>query len=58
MYVVNLCHISPWGATTGLFAAAARLLQSGGHLCVYGAPLLYQSESVHGCASVLRRTRI
>ncbi|KAJ1470416.1 hypothetical protein T484DRAFT_1641386 [Baffinella frigidus] len=36
MYVVNLCHISPWAATTGLFAAAARLLESGGHLCIYG----------------------
>ena len=36
LYVVNLCHISPWGATEGLFAAADKILSSNGHLCIYG----------------------
>lgn len=33
---VNLLHIAPWTATTGLCAGAARVLPSGGELLVYG----------------------
>ncbi len=33
---VNMVHISPWAATEGLFAGAARLLPAGGMLAIYG----------------------
>ena len=33
---INMVHISPWAATSGLMAAAARLLPAGGPLIVYG----------------------
>ena len=34
---VNLLHISPWAATTGLFAGSARLLEPDGMVICYGA---------------------
>lgn len=33
---INMIHISPWAATQGLVAEAARLLPSGGPLYLYG----------------------
>ena len=33
---VNMVHISPWAATLGLFAGAARLLTPGASLILYG----------------------
>ena len=33
---VNMIHISPWEATEGLFAGAARLMEAHGPLIVYG----------------------
>jgi hypothetical protein len=37
VYVVNLCHISPWEATEGLLRAAATLLRRpDGRLVIYG----------------------
>ena len=33
---INMVHISPWTATEGLFAGAARLLPPGGPLYLYG----------------------
>lgn len=33
---INMVHISPWAATAGLFAGAARLLRPGAPLFVYG----------------------
>lgn len=33
---INMIHISPWSATLGLMAGAARLLPSGGVLYLYG----------------------
>ena len=33
---INMVHISPWEATVGLFAGAARLLPSGAPLILYG----------------------
>eukprot|EP00960_Hanusia_phi_P067353 766608-Hanusia_phi.AAC.3 len=36
VYAVNLTHISPWAASLGLLATAARLLREGGVLMVYG----------------------
>ena len=33
---INMVHISPWGATIGLFGQAARLLPPGGLLYLYG----------------------
>ena len=34
---INMIHISPWEATLGLMAGAARLLRAGGMLYTYGA---------------------
>ncbi|EKX34585.1 hypothetical protein GUITHDRAFT_119234 [Guillardia theta CCMP2712] len=36
VYAVNLTHISPWAASLGLLATAARLLREGGVLMIYG----------------------
>jgi hypothetical protein len=33
---INMIHISPWAATVGLMAGAARLLPAGGGLFLYG----------------------
>jgi SAM-dependent methyltransferase len=33
---INMVHISPWAATLGLLAGAARLLSTGGSLILYG----------------------
>lgn len=33
---INMVHISPWAATLGLFAGAARLLPTGAPLVLYG----------------------
>lgn len=33
---INMTHISPWAATAGLFANAARLLPASGLLAIYG----------------------
>ncbi len=33
---INMIHISPWAATEGLMAGAARLLPPGAALCLYG----------------------
>lgn len=33
---INMVHISPWSATPGLFAGAARLLPAGAPLILYG----------------------
>ncbi len=33
---INMVHISPWAATLGLFAGAARILPHGGPLILYG----------------------
>lgn len=36
MLCINMVHISPWAATLGLLAGAARLLPSGAPLILYG----------------------
>ena len=36
MLCINMVHISPWAATEGLFAGAARLLPPGAPLYLYG----------------------
>lgn len=36
MLSINMVHIAPRAATTGLFAGAGRLLRGGGLLCLYG----------------------
>ncbi|HRD46749.1 MAG TPA: DUF938 domain-containing protein, partial [Caulobacter sp.] len=33
---INMVHISPWAATQGLLAGAARVLEDDGVLCLYG----------------------
>jgi hypothetical protein len=40
MLSINMVHIAPWAAATGLFAGAGRLLPVGGLLCLYG-PFLH-----------------
>lgn len=42
---VNLLHISPWSATKGLIAGAARCLPAGGILAVYG-PFRFAGEHI------------
>ena len=36
IFVANMCHISPFRSTVGLFAGASRVLSEGGRLCIYG----------------------
>ncbi|KAI3425255.1 hypothetical protein D9Q98_009023 [Chlorella vulgaris] len=36
VFVANMCHISPWEATTGLMAGAGHVLAPGGQLFTYG----------------------
>lgn len=41
---INMIHISPWRATLGLMAGAARVLRNGGALITYGA---YTRDGAH-----------
>lgn len=45
---INMVHISPWSATLGLFAGAARLLGPGAPLILYGP---YRRDGVPTAAS-------
>ena len=36
VYACNVCHISPYAVTQGLFSGSAAALAEGGVLCVYG----------------------
>jgi cyclopropane fatty-acyl-phospholipid synthase-like methyltransferase len=45
---INMIHISPWEATLGLMAGAARVLHAGGVLYTYGA---YKRGGAHTAAS-------
>lgn len=45
---INMVHISPWAATQGLLAGAARLLDSGQPLYLYGA---YRQQGVETAPS-------
>jgi hypothetical protein len=42
---INMIHISPWEASKGLFAGAARLLPQGGKLLLYGPYLEDEVET-------------
>ena len=48
MLCINMIHISPWAATTGLFAAAERLLRPGAPLILYGP---FKQGGAHTAAS-------
>jgi SAM-dependent methyltransferase len=55
---INMIHISPWRATVGLFAGAARVLAPGGLLYTYGPYMrggAHTSESNAGFDADLRR---
>jgi len=45
---INMIHISPWGATRGLIAGAARVLAPGGVLYLYGP---YKRDGAHTAPS-------
>jgi cyclopropane fatty-acyl-phospholipid synthase-like methyltransferase len=45
MLCINMIHISPWEASKGLFAGAARLLPQGGKLLLYGPYLEDEVET-------------
>jgi hypothetical protein len=45
---INMIHISPWDATQGLMAGAARRLKAGGQLFLYGP---FTREGAHTAAS-------
>jgi SAM-dependent methyltransferase len=45
---INMIHISPWKATLGLMAGAARALKRGGVLCTYGP---YKRDGLHTAPS-------
>jgi SAM-dependent methyltransferase len=45
---INMIHISPWEATLGLMAGAARTLRPAGLLCTYGA---YKRDGRHTAPS-------
>ena len=45
---INMIHISPWAATEGLISGAARVLQTGGFLYLYGP---YKRDGRHTAAS-------
>ena len=45
---INMIHISPWEATLGLMAGAARVLKPGGALITYGA---YKRDGAHTALS-------
>lgn len=48
LVAINMIHISPWEATLGLMAGAARLLRPGGVLFTYGA---YKRGGAHTAPS-------
>lgn len=50
MFCANMVHISPWSATEGLFEGAARVLQTGSPLILYGP---YFEEDVEPAPSNL-----
>jgi SAM-dependent methyltransferase len=45
---INMIHISPWAATEGLMAGAARVLAPGGRLILYGPYLEADVETAPG----------
>jgi hypothetical protein len=45
---INMVHISPWAATEGLMAGAARVLPAGAPLCLYGPYLEADVETAPG----------
>lgn len=53
----NMIHISPWAATTGLFAGAARVLIAGGALLTYGPYLMGANFTAESNAAFDRSLR-
>ena len=48
VFCANVIHIAPWRVAEGLFAGAARVLQSGGLLLLYGP---FKREGKHTAVS-------
>jgi len=45
---LNMVHIAPWAAVTGLFRGAGRVLKTGGLFCLYGP---FKENGVHNAPS-------
>lgn len=43
VFTANICHIMAWREVENMFAGVARVVQSGGKLCVYG-PFNYKGQ--------------
>ena len=50
IWAINLIHISPWDCTLSLFENAAKYLEPGGRLLLYGA---YKEDGRHTGAKAI-----
>lgn len=56
VYGANIAHIMPWPAVEALFAGSARVLESGGLLCLYGP--FFDDEVATATSNLVFDTRL